>query len=217
MENRILLKARELMVLNGIRFVTMDDLANQLGISKKTIYQFYKDKDALVMAVVNLELEDQALKCKISQDTAENAVHEMFLLLEDIQVMFKKMNPLTMTELQKYFPKAFEKIQTHKDEFMHGIIKTNLIRGVQQGVYRSDIDPEILSIYRLETGFVAFNTQLYPFSKFDVGRVNLQIMEHYIYGVMSVEGLRLMEQYKQAKKEASDLQNNLHTILENNI
>jgi AcrR family transcriptional regulator len=216
MENRILLKARELMVLNGVRFVTMDDLANQLGISKKTIYQFYKDKEALVMAVVNLELEEQSLKCKISQENADNAVHEMFLLLEDIQVMFKKMNPLTMTELQKYFPEAFKCIQTHKDQFMHGIIKTNLIRGVQQGVYRKDIDPEILSIYRLETGFVAFNTQLYPLSKFDVGRVNLQIMEHYIYGVMSVEGLRLMEQYKQAKSEAMNQEKNTQSILEIN-
>ncbi len=216
MENRILLKARELMVLNGVRFVTMDDLANQLGISKKTIYQFYKDKEALVFAVVDLELEEQSLKCKRSQENADNAVHEMFLLLEDIQVMFKKMNPLTMTELQKYFPEAFKRIQEHKDQFMHGIIKTNLIRGVQQGVYRKDIDPEILSIYRLETGFVAFNTQLYPLSKFDVGSVNLQIMEHYIYGVMSVEGLRLMEQYKQAKNEAANQDKNIPTILEIN-
>ena len=94
MENRILLKSRELMTKHGVKHVTMDDLASQLGISKKTIYQFYKDKDAIVMAVVNLELEEQSLKCQQTQNMADNAVHEMFMLLEDIQQMFKNMNPM---------------------------------------------------------------------------------------------------------------------------
>jgi AcrR family transcriptional regulator len=196
MENRILFKARDLMLRNGVKHVTMDDIATQLGMSKKTIYQFYKDKDALVMAVVNFELEEQSLKCQRTQDTADNAVHEMFMLLEDIQQMFKNMNPMTMNEIAKYYPEAFARIQNHKDEFMHQIIKTNLIKGIEQGVYRKEIDPEILSIYRLETSFVPFNPQLYPFSKFDIGKVTLQIIENFIYGVMSLKGIELMEKYK---------------------
>jgi AcrR family transcriptional regulator len=204
MENRILFKARDLMTRNGVKHITMDDIASQLGISKKTIYQFYKDKEALVMAVVNLELEDQALKCKKTQDEAENAVHEMFMILEDIQQMFKNMNPMTMNELAKYFPEAFMRIQTHKDVFMHQIIKDNLTKGVTEGLYRKDIDPEILSIYRLETSFVPFNTQLYPFSKFDIGKVTLQIIENFIYGVMSIKGIELMEKYKHQDKTISN-------------
>lgn len=184
------------MLRNGVKHVTMDDIANQLGMSKKTIYQFYKDKDALVMAVVNFELEEQSSKCQRTQDTADNAVHEMFMLLEDIQQMFKNMNPMTMNEIAKYYPEAFARIQNHKDEFMHQIIKTNLIKGIEQGVYRKEIDPEILSIYRLETSFIPFNPQLYPFSKFDIGKVTLQIIENFIYGVMSLKGIELMEKYK---------------------
>ncbi len=196
MENRILFKARDLMTRHGVKHVTMDDIATQLGISKKTIYQFYKDKDAVVMAVVNLELEEQSLKCQRTQDIADNAVHEMFMILEDIQQMFKNMNPMTMNELAKYYPEAFERIQNHKNEFMHQIIKINLIKGIEQGVYRKEIDPEILSIYRLETSFVPFNPQLYPYSKFDLGKVTLQIIENFIYGVMSLKGIELMEKYK---------------------
>jgi AcrR family transcriptional regulator len=214
MENRILFKARDLMTRHGVKHVTMDDLASQLGISKKTIYQFYKDKEAVVMAVVNLELEEQSLKCQKSQDNAENAVHEMFMLLEDIQHMFKNMNPMTMNELAKYFPEAFARIQNHKDEFMHRIIKTNLIKGIEQGVYRNEIDPEILSIYRLETSFVPFNTQLYPFSKFDVGKVTLQIIENFIYGVMSIKGIELMEKYKKQHSEAANNNNSTIELLE---
>ncbi len=210
MENRILFKARDLMTRNGVKHITMDDIASQLGISKKTIYQFYKDKDALVMAVVNFELEEQALKCQRTQDMADNAVHEMFMILEDIQQMFKNMNPMTMNELAKYYPEAFLRIQNHKDEFMHKIIKTNLIKGIEQGVYRKEIDPEILSIYRLETSFVPFNAQLYPYSKFDIAKVTLQIIENFIYGVMSIKGIEFMEKYKHetVANAPVDLQNN---------
>ena len=215
MENRILFKARELMTRHGVKHVTMDDLASQLGISKKTIYQFYKDKDSLVMAVINFELEEQVLKCQKTQDIAENAVHEMFMILEDIQQMFKNMNPMTMTELHKYYPEAFARIQNHKDEFMHRIIKTNLIKGIEQGVYRKEIDPEILSIYRLETSFVPFNPQLYPFSKFDIAKVTVQIIENFIYGVMSINGMAQMEKYKQATYNNSiDEESKLAEILE---
>ena len=205
MENRILFKARDLMTRHGVKHVTMDDIAAQLGISKKTIYQFYKDKDALVMAVVNFELEEQALKCQRTQDNADNAVHEMFMILEDIQQMFKSMNPTTMNELAKYYPEAFLRIQTHKDVFMHKIIKTNMIKGIEQGLYRKEIDPEILAIYRLETSFVPFNAQIYPFSKFDIGKVTLQIIENFIYGVMSIKGIELMEKYKQQESTTTNV------------
>lgn len=199
MENRILLKARELVVRNGARYVTMDVLANELGISKKTIYQFYADKDSLISAVIDFELEEQNLRLKNSQELAENAVHEMFMLLENIQTIFRNMNPLTITELAKYHVGAFMKIEHHKNVFMHGVIISNLKRGIEQGVYRKDIDPEILAAYRLATGFIAFNPEVFPLNKNDIGKVNVQIMEHFIYGVMSPKGLELMEKYKQEK------------------
>jgi hypothetical protein len=98
---------------------------------------------------------------------------------------------------------------------MHRIIKTNLIKGIEQGVYRKEIDPEILSIYRLETSFVPFNPQLYPFSKFDIAKVTVQIIENFIYGVMSINGMAQMEKYKQATYNNSiDEESKLAEILE---
>lgn len=203
MENRILWKARDLMLFHGVKHVTMDDLATQLGISKKTIYQFYKDKDTLVKAVVEVALEEHVYKHTKAQNDAENSVHEIFLMLEEMQAMFKSMNPLAMSELAKYYPEAFVKIDQFKNEFMLSIIKTNLIKGIEQGVYRDNIDIEILSKYRLATLFVPFDAHVFPQNKFDLGNVNFQIIENFIYGVMTLEGIRLMEQYKQEKIKAS--------------
>ena len=202
MEDRILLKARDLMFQTGIRQVTMDDLATQLGISKKTIYQYYKDKDDLVKAVVGFELKKHASLCHNCESTAENAVHEMFLVMETMKEMAKTMNPGTMMELEKYFPSAFDIIKNHKEEFFLSLIKQNLIKGMKQGFYRSDLEVDILSKFRLETIFIPFNLHVYPISTFDPIKVHAQLMEHFVFGLMTIKGYEIMEQYKQLSKQA---------------
>ncbi len=196
MQERILNKSRELMFQTGVKHVTMDDLATQLGISKKTIYQYYKDKDALVSSVVENELANHALICNQSMQAADNAVHEIFLLMTVIQEMFNRMNPLALFEIEKYYPLAFEKIKNHKDDFIFSMISKNLEKGIAEGLYRKDVDVTILSKYRLETSLIPFNIHVFHPSKFDMLKVNLQIIEHFVYGVATLEGHKLMDAYK---------------------
>ena len=196
MQDRILNKARELMFQTGVKHVTMDDLATQLGISKKTIYQYFKDKDALVSSVVEFELANHALICNQSMQAADNAVHEIFLLMTVIQEMFNRMNPLALFEIEKYYPLAFEKIKNHKDDFIFSMISKNLEKGIAEGLYRKDVDVTILSKYRLETSLIPFNIHVFHPSKFDMLKVNLQIIEHFVYGVATLEGHKLMDAYK---------------------
>ena len=196
MQDRILNKARELMFQTGVKHVTMDDLATQLGISKKTIYQYFKDKDALVSSVVENDLAKHALICNQSMQIADNAVHEIFLLMTVLQELFSSMNPLTLFEIEKYYPLAFDKIKKHKDDFIFSMISANLEKGIAEGLYRKDVDVTILSKYRLETSLIPFNIHVFHPSKFDMLKVNLQIIEHFVYGVATLEGHKLMDAYK---------------------
>ena len=196
MQDRILNKARELMFQTGVKHVTMDDLATQLGISKKTIYQYFKDKDALVSSVVENDLAKHALICNQSMQIADNAVHEIFLLMTVLQELFSSMNPLTLFEIEKYYPLAFEKIKNHKDDFIFSMISANLEKGIAEGLYRKDVDVTILSRYRLETSLIPFNIHVFHPSKFDMLKVNLQIIEHFVYGVATLDGHKLMDNYK---------------------
>jgi hypothetical protein len=107
------------------------------------------------------------------------------------------MNPGSMMELERYFPAAFDIIKNHKDEFFLSLIKQNLIKGMEQGFYRSDLDVEILSRYRLETIFIPFNLHAFPVTKFDPIKVHTQLMEHFVYGLMTEKGYEIMLQYKQ--------------------
>ena len=199
MQDRILHKARELMFQTGVKHVTMDDLATQLGISKKTIYQYFKDKDALVSSVVENDLAKHALICNQSMQIADNAVHEIFLLMTVLQELFSSMNPLTLFEIEKYYPLAFDKIKKHKDDFIFSMISANLEKGIAEGLYRKDVDVTILSRYRLETSLIPFNIHVFHPSKFDMLKVNLQIIEHFVYGVATLEGHKLMDAYKLSK------------------
>ena len=202
MQTKILLKARDLMLQSGLRQVTMDDLANQLGISKKTIYLYYKDKDDLVKAVVNLELKNHELSCEACKTKAENAIHEMFLVMENMKEMTQTMNPNSMMELEKHFSSSFDMIKNHKDEFLFSLIKQNLKKGIEEGCYRKDLDIDIISKFRLETVFIPFNLRLFPLNKFNSLEVHTQLMEHFVYGLMTVKGHELMEKYKKLHKQA---------------
>ena len=184
------------MFQTGVKHVTMDDLATQLGISKKTIYQYFKDKDALVSSVVENDLAKHALICNQSMQIADNAVHEIFLLMTVLQELFSSMNPLTLFEIEKYYPLAFDKIKKHKDDFIFSMISANLEKGIAEGLYRKDVDVTILSRYRLETSLIPFNIHVFHPSKFDMLKVNLQIIEHFVYGVATLEGHKLMDTYK---------------------
>ena len=109
MENkeRILLKAHELFNRYGIRSVSMDDIAAQLGMSKKTLYQYYADKDELVNAVFSGIMDHNKKECTGCRSNGENAIHEVFLSFDMLEGMLSEMNPSILFDMQKYHPSAF--------------------------------------------------------------------------------------------------------------
>src|SRR3978361_1844490 len=108
-KERILSKAADLFMQYGIRSITMDEIAAQLGISKKTIYQFFTDKDSMVEAFVNEEMKRNEDDCRNFSVSADNAVHEIFLAMDDIQEMLKAMHPQLIYDLEKHHPVAYKR------------------------------------------------------------------------------------------------------------
>src|SRR5215475_6187544 len=110
-KERILEKAHELFMRYGVRSVSMDDIAAQLGMSKKTLYQYYTDKEELVDAVLSTLLEENRKQCLECRQKSENAVHEVLQALDMMQQMFTNMNPSIVFDLEKYHPAVSKKIQ----------------------------------------------------------------------------------------------------------
>src|SRR4051812_40500774 len=148
-QERIVGKAHELFMRYGIRSVSMDEVANQLGMSKKTIYQFYADKDALVEDVIDIELNANQVECRQRNAGSENPVHEVFLAMDMVMGMLTTMNPALIFDLEKYHPKAFKKYSDYKNKFLYEVIRENIENGKREGLYREDIQTDVMTRFRL--------------------------------------------------------------------
>jgi len=195
-KERILVKADELFHRYGIRSVSMDDIAAQLGMSKKTLYQFYADKEELVREVITTILEGSRDRCLSDQSAAENPVHEIFLAFDMIQEMFSRMNPIILFDLEKYHPAVHRKFKEHKQQFLYQIIKSNLERGISEELYREDIDVDIITRLRMESVTLSFNSEIFPNNRTHLLVIQEQLLYHFLYGVASAKGQKLIQKYK---------------------
>jgi AcrR family transcriptional regulator len=183
----------------GLRSVSMDDIAGNLGISKKTIYQYYADKDELVAAVIDEELHRNESVCMRDQQSSENAVHEIFLALDMVIELMSSMNSSLIFDMQKYHPKAFLKFQLHKNEYLFKVIRDNLERGIKEGLYRPDINLDILARFRVESMMIPFNPEFHNRFKYSLARLQEELIIHFLFGVASPKGYKLIINYQQER------------------
>jgi AcrR family transcriptional regulator len=200
-QERIVSKAHELFMRYGIRSVSMDEIASNLGISKKTIYQFFTDKDALVEAVVTMELSGSEDDCLKYIENSENPVHEFVMALDMIRDMLRLMNPMLIYDMQKYHPSAFQKLNCYQNEFVYNQIESNLNRGVEEELYRPDINVPILARFRLVSVFALFNPDMFPAGKHTLDEIIREITMNFLYGIVTPKGLKLLNKYNQQREK----------------
>lgn len=200
-KERILRVADEVCRKIGFRAMTMDDLAEKLSISKKTLYQYFEDKEALVDAIIDNEINSTRHDCAICNEIAVDAVDEIFLTLEMMMQDCKDLNPLIIHDLQKYFPEIAQKFIEAKNKFFYDIIYNNLKRGIKEGLYRKEINIDILTRYRLETSLISFNQDVFPSDKYNLTAVTKEILEHFMYGIVTEKGHELILKYKKSKNK----------------
>jgi AcrR family transcriptional regulator len=205
-KERILLKAADLFFRYGIRAVTMDEIAGQLGISKKTIYQFFTDKDEIVEGIVDREILKNEDKCELLFQASENAVHEVYLSLEGMEEMLKAMNPLIMYDLEKHHIKAHKKFKDHIGQFLYKVMVGNLERGINDGLYRAEINKDIVAKYRIESLFMGFNQDVFPHNKYLITEVGREIGILFLYSITTPKGVELIKKYYRQAKEIKQAQ-----------
>jgi AcrR family transcriptional regulator len=200
-QERIVGKAHELFMRYGIRSVSMDEVANQLGISKKTIYQFYTDKDALVEDVIDIELTKSEQGCTMHKKQSENPIHEIFMAVDMLLEMLSQMNPTLIFDLERYHPKAFRKYSEYKNKFLLSIIKENIDTGKADGLYREEINADIMARFRLASIFLVFNPEWLPMGKHALPAVITEITDNFLYGLTTPKGQKLVQKYKQQRQK----------------
>lgn len=195
--DRIREAAHGMFMQYGLRSVSMDDIANSLGISKKTVYRFYADKDALVDDVIASIIEHNQLCCQKDKEGSLNAIHEIFLAMDFMMEIFQSMNPSLLFDMQKYYPGAFRRFSEHKNDYLQGMIKTNILRGIEEELYRSDIKVEILSRFRVESMMLPFNPEFQSKVKSNLAVVEEELILHFLFGMVTLKGYKMTTKYQQ--------------------
>ena len=191
-KERILNGSEVLFLERGIKSITMDDIARHMGISKKTIYQHFRDKNELVTTLVMKRLaDDEAMLCAIISD-AGNMIDEMVELTRCTGEIFSRVNPVVLHDLQKYHHEGWTLYLQFKTGFLVNIIEKLLKKGIDQGYVRLEIDARIIAIMRVNQIELGFNSSVYPHSEFNLWDVQLQLLNHFNYGVCTLKGIAVL-------------------------
>lgn len=198
---KILNGAQELFFKYGIKAITMDDIARHLAISKKTIYQFFKEKDEIINILMTEKIREDEEQFSKLHINAANVIEEVFEIMRCMSENIGKINPVVFYELQKYYPEAWKKFIHFKENHVRKQVEDSLKRGQEQGYVRKNINTGILSRLRMEEIQMGFNTEVFPIDKFTTLDVQLEMTEHFLYGICTLKGYKLINKYKQLTED----------------
>lgn len=198
---RILRGAHELFFRCGIKSVTMDDIAKHLGMSKKTIYQSFSDKDEIVYTLSAGILEEHKGNLNTIEAQSKDAIDEIIQSMKYMAAMFTQMNPNLFYDMQKYHQRAWSAFREFKESYIMEMVIKNIEKGQKQGLYRTDLNANILAKLRIEEVEMGMNPMVFPPDKFNIVEVEVAMLDHWLYGVCTLKGHKLINKYKQLEEE----------------
>ncbi len=200
-QEKILKTAIELFFKFGIKRITMDDVAKELGMSKKTIYLYFKEKDDLINSMVSREIGCKEIDFNEITKKAKDPIHELALISENMTKMLDHINPIFFLDLKKYYPEPFSKFQKFKEDFAFKNVLRNLKDGKEKGIYRADLNDEFVARYRLAQIDMLMFGDYYSFEKISLTQSHQLLLDIFVYGICTVKGHKLINNYKKIKEE----------------
>ncbi|GAB4250662.1 MAG: TetR/AcrR family transcriptional regulator [Vicingaceae bacterium] len=184
----ILQRTIQLFMQYGIKSHTMDDIAAKLGMSKKTIYQFIKNKEDLVFQALSMFIEIQKQKFETILKKPLNAIDQFISINQEIGQHLKQTHPSVMFDVQKYYPEAWDLVRNFKNEFIAQLIKENLSKGISEGLYRNNINPEIVAFLYVSMADNLFNIN-HLSMKYSIVQLHRELVRYHIRAVANEKGI----------------------------
>jgi AcrR family transcriptional regulator len=192
---QLVTKAEELFMRYGIRSIAMDDLARELGMSKKTLYQLVTNKEDLIRRVFTVFTEQQMEEIANRRARTDNAVAE---LVEVVQYMLAQLSRVSASfryDLEKYYPVLNRELERLHESFFEAFIRENLEWGINEGLYRSNVDPEVIARIFVNTAVRTGHNELFPVHEYALDKLLEQLFLYHIHGVATVKGIQYIKQY----------------------
>lgn len=178
----------------GVKSVTMDDIARNLGISKKTLYKYVKDKNDLVVKVMASSQQFDVMAIEAICGKKLNAIDENYEISKFVLQKLNGIHPSIFFDLEKYYPKAWQIFEEHKNSFIHQCVCNNIERGMEEGLYRSDIRPQLMSLLYVRMMDMLFRMYSeHPEMRMSLNDMYLEVFRYHIRGIASEKGLEYLK------------------------
>ncbi len=193
-EKQLFEKVIHLFMQYGIKSMTMDEVARQLGISKKTLYQFVDNKKDLVKKMMEFHINGEQCSLEATFSKCDNAIDEIMEMTKEVSTQMKEMHPSVLFDMRKYHPEAFQILVKHKDEFVRKSIHTNLENGMNEGFYRTNMNATIVTELYLSMMSSIMNPENTPAKDIIAHEIHGEMMRYHIRGIASSKGREYLKQ-----------------------
>ena len=194
MKETILKKAGELFLKLGFKSVTMDDIANELGMSKKTIYKYFKNKVELVDKATEYTHSFMYAEILKVYDLGYNAIEENYESNKIFKDFMRNSGDSPLYQLKKYYPETYKKIIAQEFCLFSDCISSNVEKGIKEGLYRANINIEQVVKFYFSLIMSVHDSDLYTYSKNTINRLELNALEYHTRAIATEQGLKILKQ-----------------------
>lgn len=182
----------------GFKSFTMDDIANELGMSKKTIYKYFKNKHDLVEQTVSYAHQDCINAIDGVCQIGHNAIEENFEVKKIFRDMFKNNDNSPMYQLKKYYPKVYEKVMRKEFIMFQDCIIRNIEKGIEEGLYRKEISITIITRFYFAVIMAIHDEDIFTYSRNTINKLEIDALEYHTRSIATEKGIKELQ--KQLKE-----------------
>lgn len=177
----------------GIRSVTMDDVSRELGISKKTLYQYVADKGDLVDKVVEHVRDCNFSSMDKLKDSSCNAIEQLVKVSQKVNALMQDHSPSYEYDLKKYYPEIYARLMSEKRSMMYDSMIANIRQGKEEGLYREDVDEEIISKLQLIRMENMHSSEIFSEEELHTREFFREMFTYHIRGLATARGLEVLQ------------------------
>jgi AcrR family transcriptional regulator len=179
----------------GIRSVTMDQIASHLGISKRTLYENFEDKNALLShGIIHFRKIMHAEAENLLKNSA-NVIEAIYFIGRHGEKMRKSVNPLFFEDIRKFYPEIYTGLKDRKNYTEYSVMLGLIRRGMDEGVFNIRLNPEIVNMFWHEIMNIFMNEEIFPRDKYSQEDLIRNLIMPYLIGISTEKGKKLIEKY----------------------
>lgn len=199
-ELKILQAASNVFMKYGIKSVNMDDLARHLGVSKKTLYLYVKDKEDMLRKSVQMFCEREDQEIKTICERGLNAIDESLEIMKWVTGVLQEIHPSVHFDMQKYHPEVHKMMMDNRFTAIYDCISNNIKKGQKEGFYRKDINADIITRVYITRIDVIFDSNVFGHADYTPTHLYTEIFRYHIRGIASDKGHQYLSEKQKSLK-----------------